>query len=89
MRLLTRCVTPKNGVCLDLFTGSGTTGCACIIEGFRFLGVELNDSDSESFVSIACARITHVAGGHYIPRESLRAEKPPAQVNLFERLTGS
>lgn len=84
MRLLTRAVTRKGGVCLDLFTGSGTTGCACVIEGFRFIGAELNDSKEEPFASIARARITHVAGGLYVPRPELRAERLPAQVNLFE-----
>lgn len=84
MRLLTRCVTPKNGVCLDVFTGSGTTGCACVIEGFRFIGAELNDSVEEPFASIARARITHVAGGSYIPREELRDTVAPRQRGLFE-----
>lgn len=84
MRLLTRAVTRKGGVCLDLFTGSGTTGMACVIEGFRFIGAELNDSEEEPFASIARARITHVSGGLYIPRESLRDQKPLAQRGLFE-----
>jgi site-specific DNA-methyltransferase (adenine-specific) len=84
MRLLTRAITRKGGVCLDLFTGSGTTGMACLIEGFRFIGAELNDTPEEPFASIARARITHVAGGVYLPREELRAEKLPTQKNLFE-----
>lgn len=89
MRWLVRLVTPTDGVILDPFTGSGGTGVAAVMEGFRFIGCELNDTDEEPFVSIARARITHISGGHYVPRESLRAEKPPAQVTLFERLTGS
>lgn len=84
MRLLTRSITPKNGVCLDLFTGSGTTGMACIIERFRFIGAELNDTEEEPFASIARARITHVSGGLYVPRESLRDPVPPKQRSLFE-----
>ena len=35
-----RLVTPKNGVCLDLFAGTGTTGEACFREGFRAILVE-------------------------------------------------
>jgi hypothetical protein len=40
MRWLCRLVTPKDGVVLDPFMGSGTTGVACSREGFRFVGVE-------------------------------------------------
>lgn len=38
MRWLVRLVTPKGGVCLDPFMGSGTTGIACQWEGVRFIG---------------------------------------------------
>jgi site-specific DNA-methyltransferase (adenine-specific) len=40
MRWLVRLVTPPNGLVLDPFAGSGTTGLACKAEGFRFLGIE-------------------------------------------------
>lgn len=40
IRYLVRLVTPKNGVVLDPFMGSGTTGIACKLEGFDFLGIE-------------------------------------------------
>jgi DNA modification methylase len=40
MRWLVRLVTPPNGVVLDPFTGSGSTGIACMMEGFRFVGIE-------------------------------------------------
>jgi len=40
MRWLCRLVTPKGGLVLDPFMGSGTTGIACSREGFRFLGIE-------------------------------------------------
>lgn len=84
MRWLVRLITPPGGVCLDPFAGSGTTGRACLLEGFRFIGCELNDTDEEPFVSIARARIAHIEGRELVPRESLRAEKPPRQVSLFE-----
>lgn len=41
MQYLVRLVTPPNGKVLDPFAGSGTTGCACKIDGFEFLGIEL------------------------------------------------
>ncbi|MEG2269205.1 MAG: site-specific DNA-methyltransferase, partial [Acinetobacter sp.] len=40
MRYLCRLVTPNGGVVLDPFTGSGSTGKAAIIEGFKFIGIE-------------------------------------------------
>ena len=40
MRYLCRLVTPPNGIVLDPFMGSGSTGKACALEGFRFIGIE-------------------------------------------------
>jgi DNA modification methylase len=40
MRWLVRLVTPPGGTVLDPFTGSGTTGCAAVLEGFDFIGIE-------------------------------------------------
>lgn len=45
MRWLTRLVTLLNGVVLDPFAGTGTTGQACLHEGFRCILIE-NDPDS-------------------------------------------
>lgn len=53
MRYLCRLVTPPGGVCLDPFTGSGSTGKAAVLEGMRFLGIELK----AGYLKIAKARI--------------------------------
>jgi site-specific DNA-methyltransferase (adenine-specific) len=58
MRYLCRLVTPPDGLVLDPFTGSGSTGKAAILEGFRFVGCEL----SAEYIQIAQARIGHAAG---------------------------
>ena len=42
MRWLCRLVTPKGGLVLDPFMGSGSTGVAALSEGFRFLGMEID-----------------------------------------------
>lgn len=55
MRYLCRLITPPNGVVLDPFTGSGSTGKAAMLEGFSFIGIE-QDSD---YAAIAEARIKH------------------------------
>ena len=53
MRYLCRLVTPPDGVVLDPFMGSGSTGKAAMREGFRFIGCEV----SAEYVEIARARI--------------------------------
>jgi hypothetical protein len=40
IRWLVRLVTPPGGTVLDMFAGSGTTGEACVVEGFRAILVE-------------------------------------------------
>ena len=56
MRYLCRLVTPPNGVVLDPFMGSGSTGKAAALEGFGFIGIERE----AEYVAIAQARIKHV-----------------------------
>ena len=53
MKYLCRLVTPKKGTVLDPFMGSGTTGIAAKLEGFSFVGIEL---DAE-YLEIAKLRI--------------------------------
>ena len=53
MQYLCRLITPKGGTILDPFMGSGTTGIAAKLEGFNFIGIEL---DAE-YCKIAKARI--------------------------------
>ena len=52
MEWLIRLITPKNGVVLDPFMGSGTTGIAAKNLGFSFVGIEI----SEEYAVIAKKR---------------------------------
>ena len=57
MQWLCRLITPEGGIVLDPFMGSGSTGKACMREGFRFVGIE---SDTENgYFEIAKRRIEH------------------------------
>ena len=53
MRYLCRLVTQPNGIVLDPFMGSGSTGKAAILEGFQFTGIDI----TPEYVTIATARI--------------------------------
>jgi DNA modification methylase len=53
MRYLCRLVTPPGGVVLDPFMGSGSTGKAAMLEGFRFIGIEMD----AQYVEIARKRV--------------------------------
>ena len=55
MIYLCRLITPPDGTILDPFTGSGSTGCAAALEGFKFIGIERE----AEYVEIARARVAH------------------------------
>lgn len=55
MRYLCRLITPPAGVVLDPFMGSGSTGCAAVLEGRDFIGIELD----EKWVDVARRRIAY------------------------------
>jgi len=53
MAYLCRLITPEGGIVLDPFMGSGSTGVAAQLEGFRFVGMEMD----KDYFKIAEARI--------------------------------
>ena len=79
---LVRLVTPPGGLVVDPFTGSGTTGVACVREGFDFTGIELHALHTV----IADARIEEATRQ---PRRPLgspapkRTKKTREQLGLF------
>ncbi|MBN8870776.1 MAG: site-specific DNA-methyltransferase [Solirubrobacterales bacterium] len=56
MRWLVRLSCPEEGILLDPFCGSGTTGIAAALEARAFVGIEKD----ASFAAVATARIEHV-----------------------------
>jgi len=57
MEYLVRLVTPKEGIVLDCFAGSGSTLIACEQQGFQFVGIE----KEHEYCQIAEARLKAVA----------------------------
>jgi DNA modification methylase len=55
MQWLVRLLCPPGGLVLDPTVGSGTTGAAALLEGRRFIGIELEPA----YMEIAAARISH------------------------------
>lgn len=68
MRWLVRLACPPDGLVLDPFCGSGSTGAAAALEKRRFVGIE-QDPD---FAEIAVARIEHWA-----PDENAQVDHVP------------
>lgn len=87
MRYLVRLVTPPNGIVLDPFCGSGSTGKAVMLEDFEFIGIELN----EEYCQLARHRIEAVTAqrGLFTSAVTSRAEALPEdtieQGDLFAR----
>lgn len=77
MRYLCRLVTPPDGLVLDPFCGSGSTGKGALLEGFRFVGIDLDPAH----VAIAEARCQFAVDT--VDAEVAAAEAPGAQLSLF------
>ena len=81
MQYLVRLVTPKNGIVLDPFMGSGSTGKATMYENlerqanYSFIGIELN----KEYIDIAKARIEYVKN-----KIESKEDEQYRQTSLFE-----
>lgn len=82
MRYLVRMVTPKDGTILDPFMGSGSTGKGAMLEGFAFIGIEL-DPD---YMEIAEARIKFAdPNDEVFDEETTKSDENNKPIdNLFE-----
>jgi len=69
MRYLVRLVTPPGGIVLDPFMGSASTGKGCAPEGFRFIGIELNDA----YCEIAACRCKEAFAAQRLFRQAAQA----------------
>jgi site-specific DNA-methyltransferase (adenine-specific) len=80
MLYLIRLVTPKGGVTLDPFMGSGSTGKAAVRGGFDFIGIERE----EEYFEIAEARIEYEENKSGIPLNKKVEVKPEVVGKLNE-----
>ncbi len=71
MRYLVKMVTPKDGLVLDPFAGSGSTLIAAVQEGMKFIGIEREDE----YVKIAERRVGVAAE---------RAARTQAERDIFD-----
>lgn len=78
MAYLCRLITPPNGIILDPYSGSGSTGKAATLEGFRFIGMERE----AEYCTIANARIAWAAN-EKVEIANKRIEAERAQLKLF------
>ena len=84
MRYLCRLVTPPNGVILDPFMGSGSTGRAAKLEGFRFIGIERE----QEYMRVARRRIA-ASKGDTPCRSRRRTPRPRGKPSSIRRCTPS
>ena len=81
MLYLIRLVTPKSGVTLDPFMGSGSTGKAAIRGGFDFIGIERE----EEYMDIAESRINYEINN---PHKDKKVEVKPEVVEKINQFFG-
>ena len=88
MQYLVRLVTPKGGIVLDPFNGSGSTGKAVMYENkdrkadYTYIGIELN----EEYLAISDARIKYAATVNESLTKPTETKQKIAnnQMNLFD-----
>ena len=77
MRYLVRLVTPPGGTVLDPFCGSGSTGVGAILEGFNFVGCEMELESVETAGERLKTATLVAAGGVKNPWEDKPTEVAP------------
>ena len=85
MQYLCRLVTPPNGVVLDPFMGSGSTGKAAMYEGLNFIGIDLDPE----YCKIAEARIEFALNNSTTTKKDTKKEKSPKKKTLQDTSNSS
>lgn len=77
---LIKALTPSDGVVLDPYMGSGTTGVAAVLEGRRFVGAEIQ----ESYYQIAKDRIQQTIDGTVKVRPDVPVCEPDTRMAVAQ-----
>lgn len=78
---LIKALSPVNGLVLDPFVGSGTSGIASILEGRKFVGSEMNDK----YYEIAYDRTELALNGKIRVREDKPVSKPDKKQSVAKK----
>jgi hypothetical protein len=81
MRWIVRLVTPPGGTVLDPFAGSGSTGCAAVLEKMEFIGIEMDPEYAE----IARRRIAYWS----LPEWARPQPKPATDREIQQQIDAS
>ncbi len=82
MRYLCRLITPPGGTVLDMFCGSGSTGKACVKEGFGSILIDIDEENCRT----AAARIKHAINETENEHPLIRAAERENADNHLEHL---
>lgn len=84
MLYLIRLVTPKGGITLDPFMGSGSTGKGAVRGGFDFIGIERDGA----YFQIAESRINYEINNPYKEEKNKKVEVKPEVVEKVNKFFG-
>jgi len=79
-----RLITPKGGIVLDPFLGSGTTAVAAKLEGMRYIGMEIEPQ----YVEIAEGRIKECEADYEAKAKMYEDENVSKVYDIFDFLGG-
>jgi site-specific DNA-methyltransferase (adenine-specific) len=82
MKYLCQLITPPNGIILDPFNGSGSTGKAAVSLGYKYIGCELD----ENYVKISNARIQHAIDNKYVVKKTQKSKVIVPETSILDDL---
>lgn len=85
MSWLVTLVTPPDGIVLDPFNGSGSTGKAAIINGFKYIGIDL----SQDYIDISKRRIQYAHDNKETLKKELTKKVNNVKVKSVEDSTSN
>jgi site-specific DNA-methyltransferase (adenine-specific) len=85
MRYLVRLITPKGGIVLDPYLGSGTTAVAAKLEGMQYIGMEREPQ----YVLIAEGRVKECESDYETKAEMYENPEVKQVYDIFDYLTES